>query len=106
MPRLVLVLLAFLIPVLAGGVSAGCVAGTAASAFPSEDDSDDDSAPANQPDSADAEELTLVALCAPAAPRPAAVFFLCRPACGARAPRPGPVRAPARRSTTAAPLRC
>src|SRR5947207_510101 len=104
--RSVVMLIAFLILVLAGGVSVGCFAGIAGSAFLSEEDTEGESAPANQPDSADAEELTLVALCAPAAPRPAAVFFLCRPACAARAPRPGPVRTAARLSTSATPLRC
>ena len=100
------VMLRFLILVLAGGVSVGCFAGIAGSPFLSEDDADGESAPANQPDSADAEELTLVALCAPAALDAAAPRSFRLPFRAARALPSGPLCAPSRLSTTAPPLRC
>ena len=104
--RSVVMLIAFLILVLAGGVSVGCFAGIAGSAFLSEEDAEGESAPANQPDSADAEELTLVALCAPAALDAAAPRSFRLPFRAARALPSGPLCAPSRLSTTAPPLRC
>ena len=106
MPRLVLVLIAFLIPVLAGSVRTRCFAGTAASSFPSEDDSDDDNATGGDQDLSDAQDLTLVWLRTPAAVDTAAPRSFRLPVRVARARPPGPLRAPSRLSTTAPPLRC
>lgn len=106
MPRLVLVLIAFLIPVLAGSVRTRCFAGTAASAFLSEDDSDDDSAAGGDQDLADAQDLTLVWLRTPAALEAAAPRSFRLPVRAERARPSAPLRAPSRLSTTAPPLRC
>ena len=105
-PRLVLVLIALLIPFLAGSVRTRCFAGTAAPAFPSEDDSDDDSAAGDDQDLADAQNLTLVWLRTPAALDAAAPHSFRLPVRAARARPSGPLRAPSRLSTTAPPLRC
>ena len=106
MRRLLCILLALLIPVLAGGVSVRRPAAVAASAFPSEDNADGEHEPQDNQDPAGAQELTLVALRRPMAPRAIAPrsFRLRVPA--ARAPRPGPVRTATRLSTSATPLRC
>ena len=105
-PRLVLVLIALLIPFLAGSVRTQCFAGTAAPAFPSEDDSDDDSAAGDDQGLADAQDLTLVWLRTPAALDAAAPRSFRLPVRAARARPSGPLRAPSRLSTTAPPLRC
>ena len=106
MRHLACILLALLIPVLAGGVSAHRLTAVAGLAFPSEDTADGDRTPQDNQDTAGAQELTLVALRTPVAPRATAPrsFRLRVPA--ARAPRPGPVRTATRLSTSAKPLRC
>ena len=104
--RLVFVLIAFLIPFLAGSEGTRCFAGTPASALPSEDDSDDDSATGDDQDLTDAQNLTLVWLRTPAALHAAAPRSFRLPVRAARARPSGPLRAPSRLSTTAPPLRC
>ena len=63
------ILLALLIPVLAGGVSARRLVAVAGSAFPSEDTADDERTPQDNQDAAGAQALTLVALRTPEALR-------------------------------------
>ena len=104
MRRLVCILIALLIPVLAGGVSARRSAAVAAWAFASEDNGDGEREPQDSQDPAAAQAL--VALRRPVAPPATAPRSFRLRVSAARAPRPGPVRTAARLSTSPTPLRC
>ena len=104
MRHLACILLALLIPVLAGGVSARRSAAVAGSAFPSEDTADDERTLQDNQDPAGAQAL--VALRRPVTPPATASRFFRLRVPAARAPLPGPVRTAARLSTSPTPLRC
>jgi len=105
MRRLVRILIALLIPVLGGGVSARRSAAVAAWAFASEDNAAGEREPQDNQDPPAAQALVALRRAPVAPPATAPRSFRLRvPA--ARAPRLGPVRTAARLSTSPTPLRC
>jgi len=106
MQRLVAILLALLIPVLAGGLSDRRLAAVAAPASSSQDDADGDRAPEGNPAPAGAQDLTLCAAPAPVGSLAATPLSFRLRIAAARAPRPTAIRSRARPSKSAGLLRC